>query len=93
MSQKDNFSGGFIFGALVGGVLGGAIGAVLANRRPQTPEEKLPLGELPLDSEENIELARRRLEDKIAQLNGAIDEVRLQLGTVNSRGETNPEER
>ncbi|MEB3175515.1 MAG: hypothetical protein VKN60_10095 [Cyanobacteriota bacterium] len=93
MAQKDNFSGGFLLGALVGGVVGGVVGAVLANRKSQTSEEKPPLGELPLDSEENIELARRRLEDKIAQLNGAIDEVRLQLGTVNSRGETHPEER
>jgi hypothetical protein len=30
-----------------------------------------------------MEVARRGLEDKIAQLNDAIDDVRQQLGTVN----------
>jgi hypothetical protein len=29
-------------------------------------------------------MARRRLEDKIAQLNNAIDDVREQLGPVNA---------
>lgn len=35
-------------------------------------------------SEQSIEAARRSLEDKIAQLNETIDEVRLTLGNVNS---------
>lgn len=34
-------------------------------------------------SEQTIEIARRNLEDKIAQLNDTIDEVRLTLGQVN----------
>jgi hypothetical protein len=34
-------------------------------------------------SEQSIEMARRSLEDKIAQLNETIDEVRLTLGNVN----------
>jgi chromosome segregation ATPase len=41
-----------------------------------------------LKAEESIEVARRSLEDKIAQLNTAIDDVRQQIGTVN--GTANP---
>lgn len=86
MAQKDNFAGGFLLGTVIGGVVGGILGSVLANRANQTSGE----GELAdleavgnLDNEENIELARRRLEDKIAQLNLVIDDVRHQLGNVN----------
>jgi hypothetical protein len=39
-------------------------------------------------TEQNMEVARRGLEDKIAQLNDAIDDVRQQLGTVNGNGES-----
>lgn len=87
MSQ-DNFSGGFVLGAIVGGVVGGIIGATLASQREEAEEGTSP--ELPkakrrvrASSEQNIELARRSLEDKIAQLNDAIDDVRQQLGNVN----------
>lgn len=91
MSQQDNFAGGFITGALFGGVVGGIIGALAASRL-KLPEvdsgNRLSGREQPLDSfddatEENMELARRRLEDKIAQLNEAIDDVRQQLGGIN----------
>lgn len=86
MAQKDNFAGGFLLGTVIGGVVGGILGTVLANRA--TGEKaKMDLKETEgvgnLDSEENIELARRRLEDKIAQLNLVIDDVRHQLGNVN----------
>ncbi|MEO0836965.1 MAG: hypothetical protein AAFY16_13555 [Cyanobacteria bacterium J06642_3] len=89
MSQKDNFGGGFVIGSLVGGLVGGLLGALLATR-DETVEssEKLNLGggEAPLDisSEESIEKARHSLEDKISQLNVAIDEVRRQLESVDS---------
>ncbi|HEY9737679.1 MAG TPA: hypothetical protein V6D06_15400 [Trichocoleus sp.] len=91
MSQQDNFAGGFVTGALFGGVVGGIIGALAASRlKPSedTPNNRLSGREQPLDSfddatEENMELARRRLEDKIAQLNEAIDDVRQQLGGIN----------
>ncbi|MBD2651970.1 hypothetical protein H6G45_00385 [Synechocystis sp. FACHB-383] len=86
MAQKDNFAGGFLLGTVIGGVVGGILGSVLANRAAtQSPDqEKLDTeGGGNLDSEENIELARRRLEDKIAQLNLVIDDVRDQLGHVN----------
>ena len=38
-----------------------------------------------VSTEQSIEVARRSLEDKIAQLNDAIDGVRQQLGHVNGR--------
>lgn len=97
MSQRDGFTGGFIAGTIVGGILGGAIGALLATQRsselaadPDRRNANL------LDNnkrsrrqfkaatpDQGIEIARRSLEDKIAQLNETIDEVRLTLGQVN----------
>jgi len=88
MSQKDNFGGGFVIGSIVGGLVGGLLGALLATR-DETSESKenfnLNGGDAPLDisSAESIEEARHGLEDKISQLNTAIDEVRQQLGSVN----------
>lgn len=97
MSQRDGFSTGFIAGTIVGGVLGGAIGALLATQRSSEqaadPERRnANLAEsnnrrsrrqFKATSEQGIEIARRSLEDKIAQLNETIDEVRLTLGQVN----------
>lgn len=91
MSQKDNFGSGFVIGSIVGGLVGGLLGALLATRNEtveSTATEKFNLsgGEAPLDlsSEESIEEARHGLEDKISQLNTAIDEVRRQLESVDS---------
>lgn len=97
MSQQDNFSGGFVLGAIVGGVVGGIIGAALTSQRlaeeaetagakPELADAK-PRGKrrMRASAEQDIELARRGLEDKIAQLNDAIDDVRQQLGNVNGR--------
>lgn len=95
MSQRDGFSTGFIAGTIVGGVLGGAIGALLATqksseqaadpdrRNANLPEPNNRRRQFKAASEQSIELARRSLEDKIAQLNETIDEVRLTLGQVN----------
>ncbi|MBD0337079.1 MAG: hypothetical protein ICV62_16450 [Cyanobacteria bacterium Co-bin13] len=95
MSQQDNFAGGFIAGALFGGMVGGVIGALAASRlkssettstsalRSRNSREQ-PLEVFDDTTEENMEIARRRLEDKIAQLNEAIDDVRQQLGGINS---------
>lgn len=97
MSQQDNFVGGFILGAIAGGMVGGVLGVLAASRLPKqklkaqadniarraiksTPEKSPP------SSPQNIEAARRGLEDKIAQLNEAIDDVREKLGNVNSNG-------
>lgn len=100
MSQQDNFSGGFILGALLGGIAGGALGAMLANRsvEPEFEEADRTSPPLPKPSakrslrvapatdslEVTAESARRSLEDKIAQLNEAIDDVRDQLKRVDT---------
>ena len=88
MSQRDGFGGGFILGAIVGGVVGGALGVVLASQRNSNSRgEQQSLTnsnqDVELRTEESIEVARRSLEDKIAQLNLAIDDVRQQLDPVN----------
>ncbi|MFB2923481.1 MULTISPECIES: hypothetical protein [Aerosakkonema] len=99
MSQRDGFAAGFLAGSLVGGLVGGVLGAVLASRiSNETAEAEAPLvnsnpseakvdkpkkRQLEASSEQRIEVARRSLEDKIAQLNQTIDEVRQQLGNVN----------
>ncbi|MEY2985246.1 MAG: hypothetical protein RLZZ568_1863 [Cyanobacteriota bacterium] len=90
MSQKDNFASGFLLGSVIGGVVGGILGSVLTNRANRSDSRLASTEEeaiASLDSEENIELARRRLEDKIAQLNLVIDDVRHQLGNVNELGD------
>ncbi|MBW4539377.1 MAG: hypothetical protein KME43_09540 [Myxacorys chilensis ATA2-1-KO14] len=99
MSQQDNFSSGFFLGAIAGGVVGGVLGVLVSQRLgDKSVEEPLLKAEsaqskalkarrrsLRASSEQNIELARQSLEDKIAQLNTAIDDVRQQLGSVNGR--------
>lgn len=92
MSQPGNFLGGFLLGTVVGGVVGGVVGTLAASRLPQS-DRKLESGkaeikaakkrQLKASPEQSMEVARRGLEDKIAQLNDAIDDVRQQLGTVN----------
>jgi hypothetical protein len=90
MSEQNGFGSGFILGSVIGGVVGGLLGTVLATRNDkQTAGGKnyrlQNLRETSLDSEERIEQARHGLEDKIAQLNLAIDDVRQQLGTVETK--------
>ena len=95
MSQQNGFGSGFILGSVVGGVVGGLLGTILATRN-QRQTIKLDDSRFKSDrqrgyasrdreifsSDESIELARHGLEDKIAQLNLAIDDVRQQLGKV-----------
>ncbi|MEM9116744.1 MAG: hypothetical protein AAF827_20995 [Cyanobacteria bacterium P01_D01_bin.6] len=97
MSQQDNFGSGFFLGTLFGGVVGGVVGAVVASRvlRDNSEEETFNLGSAQegdggafSPSEEEMELARRGLEDKIAQLNSAIDDVRHRLGTPNGHAQS-----
>lgn len=95
MSDQGNFGSGFILGAVVGGLVGGILGAVVSSRLNQEADGSDGLdssfpGALRNDrdrkrslhsaSQPDIELARRSLEDKIAQLNDAIDAARQQLG-------------
>lgn len=97
MSQQDHFAGGFFLGALVGGALGGILGALAANRINQhQDDEDTEFSRLSDDMkrnlaeatpEERMELARQGLEDKIAQINLAIEDVRQQLGNVNGHSE------
>lgn len=103
MSQQGNFLGGFLLGTVVGGAVGGVIGALAASRMsPSEPSAKLDskpetkaAKKRPLKaaSEPTMDVARRGLEDKIAQLNDAIDDVRQQLGTVNANGKEMGRER
>lgn len=101
MSERDGFTGGFLTGAVVGGLVGGVIGALVSSAgrdRDQQEQEGSWLnssldkakvfreGKRQLQAQESIEAARRSLEDKIAQLNTAIDDVRQQLGKVNGHG-------
>jgi gas vesicle protein len=89
------FTGVFV-GGVVGGIIGAVIAS---RRDAQLEEEETELtdnsGEpkkviakrrqMPASAGENMEMetARRSLEDKIAQLNATIDDVRKQLGNVN----------
>jgi hypothetical protein len=87
MSNRDGFSGGFIAGAAIGGLVGALLGVILVRRAETSIDEisevKAGKGKnYPIETE-RIETARLGLEDKIAQLNQAIDDVRLQLGSVN----------
>ena len=100
MSQRNGFTGGFLAGIIVGGAVGGIIGSLLRSRLENNSEEdNSPLLKSAksekLDTEANIEMARRRLENKIAQLNLAIDDVREQFGQVEKQtveSETSTEE-
>ncbi|MEL6908669.1 MAG: hypothetical protein AAFR62_16535 [Cyanobacteria bacterium J06629_2] len=95
MGQQNGFGTGFVLGSVIGGIVGGILGTVLATRKekqisgtPNTNSSKLQNGSEPsFNAEESIELARHGLEDKIAQLNLAIDDVRQQLGTVQATPE------
>ncbi|MDB9527717.1 hypothetical protein PN498_17110 [Oscillatoria sp. CS-180] len=98
MSQQDNFGSGFLVGTLFGGVLGGIVGAVVASRVVPGSREQQTFSldddaerantEALNPSEEEMEIARRGLEDKIAQLNSAIDDVRQRLGGTNGHAQT-----
>lgn len=95
----SGFIWGALLGGVVGGLVGAALatrdqdeplnelpekgnpataeGTLRPRRRP-----RLTSGE---SSEARMETARQGLEDKIAQLNDAIDDVRRQLGNRNGR--------
>lgn len=95
MSQ-NNFAGGFIAGAFLGGIVGGVVGVLASNRlRQAAPDDFSQLSEEErrqlenATAEERMEIARRGLEDKISQLNTAIEDVRVQMGSVNGAYPTN----
>lgn len=82
MSDRGSFFSGFLLGTVLGGVVGGVAGVVATAYLTKREEEGEPLFGT---TEEEMELARRGVEDKIAQLNHAIDDVRQQLGKMPRR--------
>jgi hypothetical protein len=94
MSNRDKFSSGFWLGTIVGGVVGGIVGATIANRKANRWEDELNSSILPSEGSEKrplkssrrmrtadrMEIARRSLDDKISDLNNAIDAVRSSVG-------------
>ncbi|BAY24651.1 hypothetical protein NIES2100_44460 [Calothrix sp. NIES-2100] len=93
----SGFFVGAIFGSVVGGALGALIAtrqdqelaadeeAELTNNQEEARKIAGKRRQMQPSSTEGLEMetARRSLEDKIAQLNATIDEVRKQLGNVN----------
>ncbi len=88
---------GTLIGGVVGGVLGAVLSSRLDARLGNEEEKAVTTGETDSQSgtvkrrlkasvSENVETeaTRRSLEDKIAQLNATIDDVRKQLGNVNN---------
>jgi gas vesicle protein len=94
----SGFVAGAFVGGVFGGVIGALIASrrdpqLLAEDEieltdSQAEAKKTAAKRRQMKASENesigIETARRSLEDKIAQLNATIDEVRNQLGNVNS---------
>ncbi len=96
MSQRDGFSTGFFLGSLVGGLVGGTIGAVLASRQlngeePEVLRRIKARNQNGASNNDLMESAQQSLENKIADLNGAIEQVRSSLGNV-QMGETSLEQ-
>ncbi|OUL20134.1 hypothetical protein BV378_30505 [Nostoc sp. RF31YmG] len=91
------FFAGAIFGSVVGGVVGALIAtrqdpelvadddAELTNNQDEARKIAGKRRQMKPSVSEDMEMesARRSLEDKIAQLNATIDDVRKQLGNVN----------
>lgn len=98
MSNREGFTSGLILGATLGSLVGGVLGVVLSSRLSgESSGEPLLEGKRNRNKEdkltpENVETARLNLEDKIAQLNQAIDDVRLQLGGMNGTIAPEPRE-
>lgn len=94
----SGFFAGAIFGSLVGGIVGTLVasrrdpelaaeqelqmntGSIEARKASTAKRRQMKASE---GEGMEMEMARRSLEDKIAQLNATIDEVRQQLGNVN----------
>jgi len=85
-SDDDNFVDGLLIGAVVGTLVGGLLGFMLAPRRRPAVLGDSTLGtvegDAPAPSGRSLDDARRVLEEKIAQLNRAIDETRSRLGAA-----------
>jgi hypothetical protein len=93
MSNRDGFGSGFWLGTLVGGIIGGVVGATIATQKANRIDDdansgmlaserggKRPLKSNRMRSMDRMEVARRSLDDKISDLNNAIDVVRSSIG-------------
>jgi len=90
MNNKYGFAGGLITGAAVGGSLGALLGILIGTRISDDADVAENLlntedteKQKSIKQSETVQEARQSLENKIAQLNQAIDEVRQQIGGVN----------
>lgn len=82
MSEKDNFGTGFLLGTIVGGVIGGILGTIVANKNREnlnSKEGKSTDYSIFSADDEGISHSHLSLEDKINQLNHAIDDVKVTL--------------
>jgi hypothetical protein len=95
MSDRNGFSSGFWLGTLVGGVVGGIVGSVIIGANQRNEEQmdsdllpdrgqKRPLKSSRLRTTDRMEMARQSLDDKISELNNAIDAVRSSVSNVSS---------
>lgn len=95
-SDNDRFGGGFLAGSIFGGITGGLLGAWVATKlsnrlSSETQTEEIGDQQSPPfrpasfvgSSDLEMEDARQSLENKISQLNSAIDQAREQLSEVN----------
>ncbi|MGF1602380.1 MAG: hypothetical protein ACFCU8_10245 [Thermosynechococcaceae cyanobacterium] len=100
-SDNDRFGGGFLAGSIFGGITGGLLGAWIATKvsKQLSAETEASDGEDTSSrlakfrtpsflngSDLEMEDARQGLEEKISQLNTAIDQAREQLSEVNDNG-------
>jgi gas vesicle protein len=105
MSNRDGFSGGFWLGTLVGGVVGGIVGVSIANQRANRIDadaesgrfsgergEKRPFKSSRSRTLDRMEIARRSLDDKISDLNNAIDSVRSSIGHTPDEADRQPQD-
>ncbi|GAA0172881.1 hypothetical protein Leryth_016316 [Lithospermum erythrorhizon] len=82
-SSSSSFVGGFILGGIVVGTLGAVFAPQISNALAGADKKDL-MRKLPkfiYDEEKALEKQRKKLNEKIAQLNSAIDDVSNQLHT------------
>ena len=82
--SNNNFGSGFILGTLIGGITGAIVGTLIANKSKELDSDNNNTSSMKnisssINSKEDILETRINLEDKINQLNNAIDEVRVTL--------------
>nr|XP_024360865.1 uncharacterized protein LOC112275094 isoform X1 [Physcomitrium patens]PNR31059.1 hypothetical protein PHYPA_027375 [Physcomitrium patens] len=88
--RRGGGAGDFLAGFLIGGAVFGALGYIFAPQISKTLEEGTSVKEdgaatkrpaRYLEDDESLEKTRQNLNEKIAQLNAAIDDVSAQLRT------------